>query len=327
MLPLPWVLGPAFIVAVFALFKVEVNIPSNFRNPFIGIIGVWLGTSFNQSLIENLENWIVSILLLIIYVPIAYLLTFLFLIKFRKINIPEAFFIASPGGLLEMVLGAESCGADSKQVGIIHMIRIFLTVFIVPFLILTLFPGSFLREPLWPNLEIEIIDCFLLLIIVPIGLKIGGVLKIPGPRLFGPLIISGIISFFEIYDLNIPILVFILSQLIVGSFFGSNFNGLSWIIARKYLGHAAAIVICLLFSLIPFLFFMKLIGNIKPEAMILAFAPGGVNEMGLVASVLNIEPAFVITHHLFRLTIVMIILVFAKIYMYPKIKQLVKQKS
>ena len=66
-----------------------------------------------------------------IYVPIAYFLTFLFLIKVRKINIPEAFFIASPGGLLEMVLGAESCGADSKQVGIIHMIRIFLTVFIV----------------------------------------------------------------------------------------------------------------------------------------------------------------------------------------------------
>ncbi len=96
------------------LFKIEVKIPSDFRNPFIGIIGVWLGTSFNQSLLENLDIWILSLTLLIVYVPFAYLITFFFLVKFRKIEVPEAFFIASPGGLLEMVLGAESCGVDAK---------------------------------------------------------------------------------------------------------------------------------------------------------------------------------------------------------------------
>jgi uncharacterized membrane protein AbrB (regulator of aidB expression) len=40
--PLPWVLGPAFFVAMFALLGTEVNIPQNFRNPFIGVIGIWL---------------------------------------------------------------------------------------------------------------------------------------------------------------------------------------------------------------------------------------------------------------------------------------------
>ncbi len=327
LLPLPWVLGPAFIVAIAALLKTKVKIPTDFRNPFIGIIGVWLGTSFNQSLLENIDIWVLSLALLIVYVPFAYLITFFFLVKFRKIKVPEAFFIASPGGLLEMVLGAESCGADAKQVGIIHMIRIFLTVFTVPFLILSLFPGSFEREPSWPNLEIQFIDCLILLIIVPMGLKIGKILKIPGPRLFGPLILSSLLSIFEIYELNVPILIFIIAQLIVGSFFGSNFNGLSWIIAKKYIIHAASIVVCLLISIIPFLFIINFIGDIKPEAMILAFAPGGVNEMGLVSSVLDIEPAFVITHHLLRLTMVIVILSIAQKYIYPKIKRLVKEKS
>ena len=327
LLPLPWVLGPAFIIAIGALFKIEVKIPSDFRNPFIGIIGVWLGTSFNQSLLENLDIWILSLTLLIVYVPFAYLITFFFLVKFRKIEVPEAFFIASPGGLLEMVLGAESCGADAKQVGIIHMIRIFLTVFTVPFLILSLFPGSFEREPSWPNFEMQLIDCLILLLIVPMGLKIGKILKIPGPRLFGPLILSSLLSIFEIYELNVPILIFIIAQLIVGSFFGSNFNGLSWLIAKKYVIHAASIVVCLLISLIPFLFITNFIGDIKPEAMILAFAPGGVSEMGLVASVLDIEPAFVITHHLLRLIMVIVILSIAQKYIYPKIKRLVKEKS
>ena len=155
----------------------------------------------------------------------------------------------------------------------------------------------------------------------------GKILKIPGPRLFGPLILSSLLSIFEIYELNVPILIFIIAQLIVGSFFGSNFNGLSWLIAKKYVIHAASIVVCLLISLIPFLFITNFIGDIKPEAMILAFAPGGVNEMGLVASVLDIEPAFVITHHLLRLTMVIVILSIAQKYIYPKIKRLVKDKS
>ena len=109
--------------------------------------------------------------------------------------------------------------------------------------------------------------------------------------------------------------------------FGSNFNGLSWLVAKKYVIHAASIVLCLLIALIPFLFMTNFIGDIKPEAMILAFAPGCVNEMGLVASVLNIEPAYVITHHLFRLTMVIVILSIAQKYIYPKIKRLVKEKS
>ena len=89
LLPLPWVLGPAFIIAIAALFKIEVKIPSDFRNPFIGIIGVWLGTSFNQSLLENLDIWILSLTLLIVYVPFAYLITFFFLVKFRKMNVRD----------------------------------------------------------------------------------------------------------------------------------------------------------------------------------------------------------------------------------------------
>ena len=38
--PLPWVLGPAFFIAVFALLGTEVNIPQKLRNPFIGVIGI-----------------------------------------------------------------------------------------------------------------------------------------------------------------------------------------------------------------------------------------------------------------------------------------------
>ena len=50
--------------------------------------------------------------------------------------------------------------------------------------------------------------------------------------------------------------------------------------------------------------------SIKTEAGILAFSPGGVNEMGLLAAFLEIVPAYVLTHHLTRLCAVLILLIF-----------------
>jgi len=46
--------------------------------------------------------------------------------------------------------------------------------------------------------------------------------------------------------------------------------------------------------------------------------------MGLVAATLGIKPAFVITHHLFRLFIVVLILGFAQKFIYPKLKVIIK---
>ena len=66
---------------------------------------------------------------------------------------------------------------------------------------------------------------------------------------------------------------------------------------------------------------------ISPEAIILAYSPEGINEMGLVAAILGIKPAFVITHHLFRLFIVILILGFAQKFIYPKLKILIKNSK
>ena len=325
--PLPWVLGPAFFVAVFALFKVEVNIPQKLRNPFIGIIGIWLGQSFSSSVFVELNDWGISIILLFLYVPFSYLMTYLFLHKIRKLEKAEAFFISSPGGLLEMVLGAEECGANSKLVGLVHMIRIFLTVFTIPTIIFVLFPGSFERESVWPNFEGTLVDCLIILLILPIGLIFGKIFRIPGRRLFGPLIVSAILHITETIDLNAPIIIFIFAQLITGSFFGSNMNGLTWQTAKNYLGHAVGIVISLSMCMIPFIFLITYLIDARPEAIILAYSPGGINEMGLVAATLGIKPAFVITHHLFRLFIVVLILGLAQKFIYPKLKLLIKSSK
>ncbi len=322
LLPLPWMLGSAFSVAIFALSGVNVNIKRNLRAPFVGVTGVWLGSYFQPSIFDDFKVWMISLVILMLYVPFAHFVSYYILSKIRKINKPEAFFIGSPGGLLEMSLGAEECKADAKKVSLIHISRIFLTVMLIPNLLLLFFPGIFVREPIWPNLEGEFLDVIAFTILIPLGYFIGKKLNFPGYQLFGPLIITAIIHVFGFFQLNANIIFLIFAQLIIGSFFGCNMNGVSWKEAGNYLIDAMIVVISLTLSLAPFLFLILLFTSIKTESIILAFAPGGVNEMGLLAVFLNIEPAYVITHHLFRLCTVLILLFFAKKYLYPKFKKI-----
>ena len=324
LLPLPWMLGPAFSVAIFALWGVNVNVSRNFRIPFIGITGVWLGSYFQPNLLDELNVWFISLGFLIFYVPFAHFISFFILSKIRKLNQPEAFFIGSPGGLLEMTLGAEECKTDSKKVSLVHMTRIFLTVMLVPNLLLLIFPGAFTREPIWPDLEGNFLHILAFIILIPLGTFIGNKVNLPGTQFFGPLIISAILHVSGMFQLNANITFLIISQLIIGSFFGSSMNGLSWKIAGNYVLDALTVVLSLIFSFIPFVIILYFITTIKPEAVILAFTPGGVNEMGLLAAFLNIEPAYVVTHHLFRLCTVLFLLIFAKKFLYPKFKKINK---
>ena len=173
LLPLPWILGPAFSVTIFALFGLQVNISRSFRVPFVGVTGVWLGSYFQPNILNDINIWFVSLIFLILYVPCAHLISYYVLVKIRKISKAEAFFIGSPGGLLEMTLGAEECKADAKKVSLIHVSRIFLTVLLVPNLLLLFFPGAYVREPTWPNLEGELFHIFVFIVLIPLGYYIG----------------------------------------------------------------------------------------------------------------------------------------------------------
>ena len=84
LLPLPWMLGPAFSVAIFAFSGVNVDLSRNFRAPFVGLTGVWLGSYFQPSILNDIYIWMISLVFLVLYVPLAHLVSYYVLVKIRK---------------------------------------------------------------------------------------------------------------------------------------------------------------------------------------------------------------------------------------------------
>ena len=74
-------LGPAFSVSIFALFGADVNVSRNFRAPFIGVTGVWLGSYFQPNILNDINIWLISLTFLVLYVPFAHLISFYVLVK------------------------------------------------------------------------------------------------------------------------------------------------------------------------------------------------------------------------------------------------------
>ena len=62
---------------------------------------------------------------------------------------------------------------------------------------------------------------------------------------------------FGYVQLNANISFLLFSQLIIGSYFGCNMNGVSWKIAGNYFIDAMFVVISLSLCIIPFLFLMN----------------------------------------------------------------------
>ncbi|MBV5324793.1 MAG: AbrB family transcriptional regulator [Rhodospirillaceae bacterium] len=104
-----------------------------------------------------------------------------------------------------------------------------------------------------------------------------------------------------------PAELVILAQVVTGAAIGSRFRGLRWgevaLMARPALG-ATAIMLVVSAGAAALL---ALVSDLPFPALLLAFVPGGIAEMCLVALALGQDVAFVSTHHVVRVVLVIML--------------------
>jgi membrane AbrB-like protein len=301
-LPLAWLLGAMFATTGAALAGLPVAVPDRWRAVMIAVLGVLLGSWITRELVHAMTGWTASLVLLPVYILAVGALTYGLLRRWARLDPVTAWFAAAPGGLSEMILSGEREGGDSRTIALLHTVRLFLVVASIPLAIQAagVVRGPGLPPAAWPPPG----ELAALVAAGGIGLWIGGRLRIPAGPLVGPLVASATLHLAGLVTAAPPREAVIAAQIVVGASIGVRFTGVrAHELARLVVqGAATTLVMLATTGLIAALLHLAL--GLPLAATALAFVPGGLAEMSLIALALHADPAFVAAHHIVRIALV-----------------------
>ena len=306
-LPLPWMLGPMTVCTLAAILRAPIAAPAVVRPPMSAVIGVMLGAAFTPDVIGRLDEWVISTIGLALFVAVAGLACVVYFRKVAGFDLPTAYFSGMPGGLVEMVIVGEAKGGDGRTIALIHSARILLVVMTLPFLVqwvegVSLSARGSAGPSVWDaplSAEAWIVACGL------VGAYLGHVLRLPAKVLLGPMLVSALVHVTGVTNFKPPAEIVAAAQVVLGVTIGARFLGTApREILRILLLSVGSTVLLLALTLLFATVVGKIMG-IGTVPLILAYSPGGLAEMSLVAIAVQTEVAFVAAHHIIRIVFVM----------------------
>ena len=308
-LPLPWMLGAMTTTTVAALCGVRIAMMPTVRSGFIAILGVMLGSAFTPEVVQGFVLWLGSFGWLGIYIVVATLGVWLFYRRFAKYDSITAYFAAAPGGLNEMTLAGGAFGGDEGRISMSHAARVLIAIFVLSFGYRWF--GGYApvggATPAAVSGAIEWFDWLLLGGCGVLGYGIARALRIPAYMLVGPMVPSAIVHATGLTHSRPPVWLVAAAQVVAGAMVGSRFDGVSPRVVGKALVLAVIATAILLVLAVLFGEAVESTLGIPFAAALLAFSPGGLAEMSLIALSLEIDAAYVSSHHVVRIfTIVLL---------------------
>lgn len=306
-LPLPWMLGAMFVNIIAALIRLPITGPTKLRPLVAVVIGVMLGSSFTPALFNQISLWAPSLVFMVLYLLAAAMVIVPYYRRVAGFDAPTAYFAGMPGGLMEMMIIGKEMGADERSIILAHTSRIVLVVALVAiwFRVVQGIDLSDRSQFGIPFSQIPTNELIILTIVGITGYFTGRFLRLPAPMLLGPILVSAVVYSFGIVNNPPPQELVIIAQIFLGTIVGCRFiNSEPKLILRAvWLGlGATAIMLALTFGFAIALH--EMFGQ-SLEQLVLAYSPGGLAEMSLVALAMNADIAYVASHHLVRISCVM----------------------
>jgi membrane AbrB-like protein len=238
----------------------------------------------------------------VLYVPVGGALGYLLLRRGAGMERGTALLSALPGGLTAVAMFATEAGGDERRVALSHSLRVALVILIAPAVAFGLLG---LPEPTAETFEAQgvIAAGDFLILVGAAAAAAWGMARIgwPVPWLLGPLAASAALRMPGLIEGGLPAWMVEWALLVSGASIGTRFHGVGWrLFASVALWTAAATALLLAVSTLFALAAWAALG-VPLFAALLAYAPGGVAEMSLIAIAIDADPAFVATHHMARI--------------------------
>jgi membrane AbrB-like protein len=311
--PIPWLLGPMAALLIASRFKnVKLIWPVSMRNTGLIIVGYSIGISFTTSSLSDMISHLPSMLILTPLIVLVCAGSAFVMSKYSGIDYPTSLTSSIPGGLSQIVVFAEEMKSiDITTVTFFHVTRVIMVVFLVPLLIISpLFAANRTNDsskimdnviPEWSDLFPLI---FLFALICFLAARIGKIFKLPAPYFLGPVIVTAAIGLLGLQGPPLPLSLLDISQFMVGGYIGLLLKPEQLDNKRKTLLLALMNGLILICATMFFSFLLTKYYDLSAITGFLSLAPGGMDQMGIIAQEVNADVSTVTSYQLFRMAFI-----------------------
>lgn len=299
--PAPFLTGPAVVVALAILLGWNLSIPLSLRNACFLTLGLSIGSSVTPEVLATANTWLQSFVGLTLTLVASIIACSALLGRFFGFDRMSSLLSAAPGHLSYVLSLSLDRKADVPRVAVVQTMRVFFLTLLVPVL-LTLWgiEGASVMPvvaPMAPALMVTLyaFSAGMALLLMR--------LHLPAAWLLGGMLVSAIGHATDLSPGLLPAWLTLGAFVVMGTLIGTRFKGQSLADLRRNLfaGLCMTLLACAI-AAVGALIVAEVL-SMSPAVLLIAFAPGGVEVMSAMAVQIGLEPAFVASHHVFRLLI------------------------
>lgn len=316
-LPLGWLVGAMLTTSACAMAGARVPMSWSLRSVMIGVIGLMAGSAFTPDILSHARDWSVTLIGVAVYCALVFTIGIAVCRRIGGQDRTTAMFSAAPGGLSEILALGPSCGADPRTLSLVHGMRIAVILALTPLVATSMAAGvagagavdvTAARRVIDLSLSMPPRDVAILAACLLVGMRLGRAIRLPAAHLTGPLILSAITHATGLTAAHPPQLLIIAAQVVIGTSVAQFFAHTTWRMLLGCLAIGGGLTLVNLALAAGFAAGFAHWLDVSFATAMIALVPGGLPEMSLVSIALGLDAAFVSTHHLFRVVLVLIAL-------------------
>jgi membrane AbrB-like protein len=235
--------------------------------------------------------------------------TFSYLVRVHGWNAVTAIYASIPGGLAQvMALAAEEGRrCDIRGVAIVQTVRVVILTVVVPVALAIAGHTGAVRLPASALTAADAPVAFAALVSVATAAALVlGWVGFPGGLLFGPLAVSATLHGSGLLAVTMPTWIATAAMVGLGTLAGGRFTGLSFRLLLRYFSAALGAFAVSLGVTAAIAIAVTRVAPLPVGDVIVAYAPGAVDTMMILALALNLDPVFVGAHHIARVFVVLL---------------------
>lgn len=304
-LPAAWLAGAMALVAAAALAGLPVAMPPRLRDAAFVLLGASMGAGVTPETVDQIRAWPLSLALLGASVATTLFGSAFYLERVHGWDRATARYAAVPGALSSVLALAATSAADLPRVALAQSVRLFTLVALMPALLdwwaVKVLPAGPPAPAAAGPAVADPVDTVVTLAASAALATLLGRLGVPGGVLLGSMVASAVLHGAGLAEGRPPGWLQAAGFVATGALIGSRFRGTSGAVLRRTLPGAFGSVLIALALAAAFAALGAALLGLPFGRLWLAYAPGGVEAMAVMALALGLDPAFVGAHHVVRL--------------------------